>query len=467
VRGAVAVAAAGFALLASAPTSARELWRRGDVALDFEGSARTLFTYTQGTDVDRFLEAVETAPAGLCVLAVSFPDCPAFDEVGRLDVWRNLTRLRAEFDLELHPQLSARLVYDNELRFGKLQTLGTELGSDLASEPYLDLEDEIHAFGFGSDHRRWRQLLYRAYVTWESEHLDVVVGRQRIAWGVGRLWNPIDRLNAIPPLAIQGDQYPGVDAIDVRWIFSGFTYLEGVYAPGDPSKDKSYALRLHGVAFDVDYSLLVGRFEEARTYGFDLAGNLGPAAGRLEAVYTNPAREVWPVGKSAPRELAPFWQVVASIDHSFDLGTGLYVLVEHLYNGNALGFGRGKAGPLLPFFESTAQPPEPLPPELAAVVPGPFVRPASSDIFGSSRVFTLARHQTGFQVGYDLTPILRADLLTIYDWNGQSAAFFSMLRYSPLGSLELSLGAQAFVGGHRSEYGDAQRLVFLQADFYF
>lgn len=444
------------ASLALAPraVAAREVWRRGDASLEVSGSVRNLARFTQGTDANDFVE--QGAP---CFLdAATFPDCPAFGLVGDEDVVVDLTRVRTRFDLRVTPRLSAQVTYDHELRFGTLDTLEAELAQSLSNDTFLDLQWQVEGLGFGSDeaHRRWRHLLYRAYLRYESDRFEVVVGRQRIAWGVGRLWNPIDRLNPIPPLAIEPDQSPGIDAVDVRWILSGFSYLEGVWAGGSTSAEQAWAARLHGVVRNVDYSLMFGRFSGALTAGLDLAGNLGQAAAALEAVYADPSREVWPVGGSR-HKLEPFWQVVVSIEHNFDVGSGLSVLLEHLYNGNALGFGEGEAGTLLPFFESTYTPP----------LPAPTVRPASPDILGGSRVVTLSPHNTGVALGYELAPLLRGDLVVLYDWKGESVVFFPSLRWSPLGSVELTLGGQVAAGPRLSQYGDLDPLVYLMVDWFY
>jgi hypothetical protein len=281
----------------------------------------------------------------------------------------------------------------------------------------------------------------------------VVVGRQRIAWGVGRLWNPIDRFNAIPPLAVQSDQSQGVDSIDARWSFDGFNFVEAVYAPGDGTDEARYALRLHGVLRDTDVSLMGGVFEEAPTVGFDLARNIRDAALRVEVVYTDPEQKVWKVDsqRPSPKELDEFWQVVVSLDYNFDIANGIYGIVEHLYNGNALGFGEGRPGSLMPLFERE----------------GPRVTPGSQALFGSSRVVTNADQQTAVSLSGELTPELRLELLTIYDWDGESAAFAPSVRYAPPGALEVSLGVQTFTGPRRSQYGSAETFVYLLADFYF
>jgi hypothetical protein len=444
----------------------RVLWKEGEASLEVSGSLREIPVITHGTSAVDFTDAIAASlPASTCVSAALFPNCPAFLTVGQLGVWQSLTRLRTQFNLRLTPQLSATVVYDNELVVGTLRTLEQDLTQDLSPSPFVSLDQTIVSFNFGgaADEGVWRHLLYRAYLKYEDEHAEVTVGSQRIPWGVGRLWSPMDRFNFIPPLAIQPDQTPGVEALDAKWLFSGFTYLEGVLAPQDYFPDSSYALRLHGVFRDTDYSAVAGVFRDAPAGGVDMARNLGDTAIRLEAIYAKPQRSVWPIGAPGPGELHGFWQVVASADRNFDIGNGLYVLGEYFYNGNPLGFGSGLAGPLLPFFEATNQPPPNVPP--GAV--GPFVTTTSPDRLGGSQVISLGRHETGVELGYDIFPALHSELVTLYDWDGTSVGVVPSLRYDPYPFLEITIGAQLFAGRRRSEYGSAEDVGFLLADLFF
>lgn len=443
-----------LAPLVASAAGAGELWSAGDASLSVSGSVRELVTGTRGTDVERFSARLDPLSPGFdpsCVPVQTFPSCSAWDALGDRDAWTSLTRLRLHFDGRATGRLSAVVVADLEGRIGRRENFGSAGLFGFETGRFVDLEDEI------SDRAdaHWRQLLYRAYLFYEGEKLEVTLGRQRVPWGVGRLWNPIDRFNAIGPLAIEADQSAGVDAVKARWIFSGFTHLEGVYAAGARGKDRAYAARLAGVVRDVDYGLVAGVFEQAYTLGFDLAGNLGDAAGRLEVVWTDPERRVRPFGEVARRELPPYWQVVVSVDHNIDVGSGLYVLAEHLYNGNALGFGRGTAGGFVHFFQEQT------------LAGQRVIAPGTTDLFGHSRVVTLGEHQSGVQVGYDLRSDLRADLLTLYDWRGASASVFPSVRYSPTGWLELTLGVQLFAGPRRSEYGQGETLGFVLAEVFF
>gem|GEM_PF-1384772 len=441
-----------------APATSVELFRDGDRSLDFSGSVRQIVQYSHGTGGDAFGRAIADSLPGLsCIQALRFSDCAAFDGVGKKEIIQGLTRVRLRLDLQWQ-QLSGVLVYDNELLSGTLDDLGGVLGGDLLDQTFLGAEDTITR----SRNLEWRHLLYRGFLRYEGKHFETTVGRQRIPWGVGRLWNPIDRFNAIPPLAIEADQSPGVDAINARWRFSGFDSLQLVYAPGPNSRDARYAARLEGVVHDFDVGLVGGVFEQAVTVGGDLAGNLGGASFGTEVVWTQPHRDVWPVGDTRARRLADYWQVVGFMDYSIDIGRGLYVLLEHLYNGNALGFGEGRAGPLLELFSSTDEAPAGVPAAL-----GPFASGTDPSRFGGSRVVTFSKNQTGVQLGYDLFVSLRGNLVTIYDWDGTSAAFFPSLQFTGWNSVDLTLGAQLFVGKRRSQYGQQEPVVFLVAEWFF
>jgi hypothetical protein len=284
---------------------------------------------------------------------------------------------------------------------------------------------------------------------------------------VGRLWNPIDRFNPIPPLAIEQSISQGVDSVVATWFATDFAALDAVYAPRPGAEPNDYALRLHGLVADTDYSLMGGVFDDATTFGATLERNLWQMAVHLEAVWADPDAVEWPVGSARPRELSSFWQVVVSLDTNIDVGNGIYALIEHLYDGNALGPGRGRAGSLLSLYESTAIPPDGLPPALGAAFPGPYVRSIGSDRFAGSRVVTFATHQTGLMLGYDITPALHGDFLVIYDWNGQSSAIAPQLSYTPRGDVEITLGVQLFTGRRASQYGRAENTAFLIVDYFF
>jgi len=454
---ALVIAEIAVALLAPVLAQGRVLWESGEVSLEHEGSFKQIVQGGSGTSLEDF-EDLFTSAFAFCSDPDTFKNCPAFGAINDKGVVQTLSRLRNRFELRVGDRWSAVAVYDHQVNTSNIVGFESNLGNALAPEQWADLDWSI----IDDDQIDWDHLFYRLYLNYEGNRLGVTLGRQRIAWGVGRLWNPIDRFNAVGPLAIESDQSQGVDAFNVRWHFTDFTFLQAVCAAADDREEDSCALRLHGVVHDVDYSIVAGSFEKALTFGFDLAGNVGDAAARAEVVFTHSNRDIWPIESAASKDLGSFWQAVVSVDYLFDLGTGVYLLVEHLYNGNALGFGAGRAGALLPFFQKTSRSPPGI-----GLPPGPFVRTVSRARFGGSRVITSAENTTGMSLGYDLTAEIRADFLALYDWEGQSASFFPALRYNAFDWLELTLGGQFFLGPQLSQYGDVKPLGYLIAEFFF
>ncbi|MCK5437673.1 MAG: hypothetical protein KAI90_06645 [Desulfobulbaceae bacterium] len=142
------------------------------------------------------------------------------DEYGRLG---DHNRLRADINLE-HPELdgfTARLILDNETRYSEQPTSFTN-----------------------------KSKIYRAYLEYGGEKHFWVIGRQRVPFGVGRIWNPIDVFNPIDSLAVESGERTGTEALR-------YEYALGPLANFDitVSRDKS-AARIKGYLEFVDLALV-------------------------------------------------------------------------------------------------------------------------------------------------------------------------------------------------------------------
>ena len=379
---------------------------QGDLRLEFTSQLRALYTYSREIDTDDFLEGTRT----------------------RRDRWLLLTRARFDFEAAWRDRLYSQVVYDVEGRTGSgLDSLRFDVAEEIGTRTWLDA-DSVY-----SDHGSFHgmHLLYRAWLRYEGERWDATVGRQRIPLGRARLWNPTDLFNPIFPLAIEGDQRIGQDSVVARWQAVDDVWAMGIWSPQDDLDQHRWVLRGEIVKPALDAALMVGAFERDWVVGMDFARNLGDAAIRGEATHTD------------PRQGDSFWQVVLSIDYTFPVGNGLYALVEHLWNENLL-----PSAAALPFTPSVAQ----------------IAFQQTSQL---NRITTVSRNQTGFQLGYEWSPLLRTDLLWLYDYEGPSAAIFPSIGYSPRDDLELSISAQLFVGPDDTEYGDVSNLFFVRADLYF
>jgi hypothetical protein len=194
----------------------------------------------------------------------------------------DLNRLRLELKGKLSEGVALDLQYDNELLLGNyLRTGQFAAPKDPRPDQYWNL-DRNYGEG-GSWYGRHR--LYRGNVTLSSGDTDLRLGRQRIAWGTGRFWSPVDLLNPLNPIALEREERPGVDAVLAEHKLGPLSRISAVYAPRQESGESSAALNWHSNAAGVDYSLIAGRFRRERVIGGDVATQLGGAGMRAELTH--------------------------------------------------------------------------------------------------------------------------------------------------------------------------------------
>jgi hypothetical protein len=339
------------------------------------------------------------------------------DSLGN-DIVTDFNRLRLELE-GVAGAWSWLVTYDHALVAGGFVESPDFAPVEAIPEPTaLDATDAIA----GGRRFEWRQRVYRAVLAYDWGGGKVSAGRQRIAWGSGRLWNPTDRFNPVAPTAIEPEEKTGVDSAFGELRFGQFGALQGVAAPGRGSRNvrRKLAIRWRDTVGELDYAVLAGRIGDETVLGLDLAGNLWQGGIRLEAL----------LGR--PEESRRYAQLAAGYDYTLatDLfPAGLYLLAEYFYNGGALG----------------ALPP-PLP---------------------SDRLESRNGHFLGLSAGYDLTPLWRLDGLMIWDLTGRSLFLSPQLSWSAAANLDVSLFAQLFAGGAGSEFGAFENAFFLRLELFF
>jgi len=92
--------------------------------------------------------------------------------------------------------------------------------------------------------------LYRGYLNYSDAKQIIVIGKQRIPFGVGRVWNPIDIYNPINSTAIETDERKGTDAIRYEYYLNDLSDVDAIV-----SKHKE-AFRIKGTVKDTDLGLL-------------------------------------------------------------------------------------------------------------------------------------------------------------------------------------------------------------------
>lgn len=282
----------------------------------------------------------------------------------------------------LHWMPSDRLGFYAELRsrafFGDLVRNNPDYAAQVgdANNDVFDLS----AVWQSGDAWVFHTMLDRLYAEYQSDKWEVRLGRQRINWGIGTVWNPNDLFNAFSFTDFDYEERPGSDALRVRY-FSGYaSSVELAVKAFRNRSDAVAALLWKFNAGSYDVQLLAGYAREDLVVGGGWAGNLGNAGFKGECSYFIPTTE------SGEQSLA----LSASLDYAFS--NSLYIQGGYLYN--SLGAVNGAIQGLFGF-------------RLSAKNLYPF------------------RHALFGQVGYPLTPLLRSGIACIYSPVSSRALFLN------------------------------------------
>lgn len=328
----------------------------------------------------------------------------------------DLNRLRLEKQGRLSDKLSYDVQYDNEVLLGSyLDTEQYQRQKAMPTGQYWVLEGTYHDRGRVVG----RQRIYRGYLAWSSGSTDLRLGRQRIAWGSGRFWSPLDLLNPVNPAALEREERTGVDALLLEHKLGAVARLSAVYAPQREHGNDACALQWHGNTAGVDFSMLAMRFMGARVLGAELAGQAGGAALRLEA-----SRSMAGTGPSATR-------AAAGIDYAFE--NTLALTAEFYFNGAGA---RSRVDY-----------------DFASLLAG--------------RIMNVGRRYAGVQAGYELTPLLKLNTYLLANLDDGSRFIAPGLTYAWKTNLDVSFGMQYAAGRAGSEFGRFRNVLYVQLQRYF
>jgi hypothetical protein len=328
----------------------------------------------------------------------------------------DLNRVRVELKGKLSENAALELQYDNELLLGDyLQTGQFAARKDLRPDQLWNLDRN---YGEG-DSWLGRHRLYRGNVTLSAGETDLRFGRQRIAWGTGRFWSPVDILNPLNPVALEREERLGVDAVLAEHKLGPLSKLSAVYAPRRESGESSAAINWHSNAAGVDYSLMGGRFRRERVIGGDVATQLGGAGIRAEL--THGERHSGPAYRRA----------VIALDYAFP--NTLTLSGELYYNG------AGAADRAAYDFAS---------------------------LF-AGRIQNVGRRYFGGYLGYELTALVKWTNYLVVNLLDRSRFFSPALILSLQTNLDLTLGVQLFGGAAGSEYARLEDVYYVQLQWFF
>lgn len=250
---------------------------------------------------------------------------------------------------------------------------------------------------------------------------NIEIGRQRISWGTGRIWNPTDLFNPINPANFAKIEKDGADAISTMIYLGNFTDLNIVYNPTNDFKNSNYGFRFRTNFAGYDVSVIGGYFDDRIVTGIDFAGNLFEAGVRGEGI----------LSFNKDNSTDNFAKFILGVDYQFT--SKLYAVLEYHFNGE------GKI--------NTADY------ELLRLINGEIINLSKNYLYSG--------------INYQLTPLLTIQLSDNVNLNDKSGYLGINGNYSVTEDFYLSGGAQVSYGNKFDEFWYYPKAFYLQGEFYF
>lgn len=372
------------------------------------------------TLIGGILSLVTSAPAQWSMdgYVVTFPTSvrmqPDLASLVRSDasLFVEITRLRLRPTLDVSSSTYVRLEYE----VGATYTSSTAAFM-IASAPrgqILDLTWPIHS-------GRWWDVLHgvdRLFVKSMVGSVDLTVGRQRIAWGAGRIWNPTDLFNPINPASYSKIEKDGVDAVRATVRVGDLSDVSAVWNPQRHGRS-SGAVRARTNWDGIDGAVMAGRYEDRWVIGGDVTGSIWDAGVRAEGI----------LNSTSSGEAFTRW--VAGIDNQFT--ARWYGMAELLYNGE------GQR--------------EPTRYELGRLMSGQLLQ--------------LARRYLVVQSSYLLHPLVTAQASMLRNLDDGSGFVGGTVAISLTDESSLAIGGQYSFGRGLSEYWYYPRSLYVRTDLFF
>jgi len=245
---------------------------------------------------------------------------------------QSLTRLRLSLSYAPSESVSYLIAYDISPRiqdplffhaspFAVSIATGSYRVADFRTPLIPGRDDPTGSFGLYHN-------LDRLSVTIKMKAGDLIIGRQPVAWGSGKVTNPTDVIAPFSFYELDKEERFGVDAVRYRLSLGTLSEFDAGYVFGEHFRFARSAFfvrdRLHVLKTDVSF-MLIG-YQDDLLLGLDLARSVGGSGVWLEAAYVEPDA----LNSASPKP-PDYGRLTAGIDRS--LTSKLYGFLEYHFNG--------------------------------------------------------------------------------------------------------------------------------------
>ena len=281
--GLAAAALLSAVLAGPRPARAFEIWQSDDGfrLIELSPSLKLFFFGARG-----FLDA----PAG-------YEELWPLPEVGG----GTLMRLRLRFSADITSRIRFVVHYEHRPRVMTDGRMLSAASSSLQGDETVPLRLYPMVWDIARSDRESSELdpfLGRADSTFLWEHeldwlffsfaipggVDLVVGRQAVGWGVGRLWSPLDVFSPLTATDLDRDERRGIDAAKLTFRLGPTSMLEVVLAGGtEPDAEgddevswdaSSLAWMVRTNRWGIDWIAMAGKVGPDRVFGGAIVGQV-------------------------------------------------------------------------------------------------------------------------------------------------------------------------------------------------
>lgn len=344
--------------------------------------------------------------------------------------WEALSRMRVKLKFSHGDSESGELDYE---LIPRLKERGGAPGASILAGVVfptyraIDLNETLYP----SDERErnfvLEQNLDRAFASFHWSRLDLITGRQPVAFGSARAVNPTDVIAPFSHLTIATEERPGVDAVRVRAPAGALGELDaGVVFGEDFKAEKSAAfVRSRWYVHKTDVVLTAMVFRENHLIGIDMARAVGGAGAWLEAAHVLVKDEAGD----------DYLRTSAGMDYSFT--AKLYAFAEYHYNGPG------------------------------SAKPAKYLDTLGTVPYTEGGVRLLGRHYLAPGISYQLNPLLVLSAEAMVNLADGSALAFPKAQYSLADNASLSMGATLAIGASPAAGGVPESEFGLYPDLYY
>ncbi len=249
----------------------------------------------------------------------AYPDVQQFKLVDTF-LQDNLIHNRLNFRWSIAEKWNFRADIRSRIFFGDLVKANPDYAKqvDNANNDYFDLSLVLLDQSSFVVH----SMLDRLYFEYFDDQWEIRLGRQRINWGIGTVWNPNDIFNAFAFTDFDYEERPGSDALRVK-RYLGFASSIEIAVKAFDSWDQATAAamwKFNKGTYDIQ--ILSGVAQNDFVLGAGWAGNLKDAGFKGELTYFLPLD-----GDKNNSFAATF-----GVDYAFS--NSLYLNSGYLYNSN-------------------------------------------------------------------------------------------------------------------------------------